>query len=106
MTIATPEMRIAKGMQSVEESAWFGLNLDERPSIVDTASIEYVIWLTEFFVTEDLFDLPLVGEDSDPDNDGDENRLEYFANLDPTDTNDRFRFSFGGVEDRILNSAS
>lgn len=101
-SIATSQSWFAIGADSVAESPWFGLNLDSRASIVDTAPVEYVIWLTEFFATEDLFNLQLVAEDADPDNDGEINRLEYFADLDPTDNDDRFRFSFGGVENRVL----
>ncbi len=95
-TVLALEVRESWGADSVAESPRFGLNLDPRVSIVDTAPVDYVIWLTQFYTIEDLFNLPLVAEDSDPDNDGGLNRFEYRANLDPTDAGDRIRISFDG----------
>ncbi len=77
------EGAIAYAAQSVSESEPFGLNLDGRPSIVDTASVDYVVWLSEYFELEALFDLDLVSEDSDADSDGRVNLFEYRAGLDP-----------------------
>ncbi len=81
----------SQATQSVAESPPFGLNFDGRPSIIDTAPVDYVVWLTEFFTTEDLFNIQLVAEEADADSDGRSNRFEYLAALDPSSGDQEFK---------------
>ncbi len=77
--------------QVMSESHPFGLNLDGRPSILEIAPVDYVVWLAEFFTMEDLFNVELVAEEGDADSDGKSNRFEYLAALDPTNGEENFR---------------
>ena len=88
--------------QFVSESPPFSLNLDGRPSIADTASMDYVLWLTEFFTIEDLFDVLLVAEESDADFDGKTNRSEYLAASNPVSGNQDFRIAIIDGESRSI----
>lgn len=88
--------------QSVEESAPFALNLDGRESILEQASVDYVVWLGSFFDVEDLFDLSKVDQNADPDFDGESNLFEFWANSNPASREDDFRIELPvGLENTL-----
>ena len=92
----------ALATQSVEESAPFSLNLDGRVSILEQAPVDYVVWLSSFFEVEDLFDLSKVGQDADPDFDGETNLFEFWANSNPANREADFRIMLPLVEGEAI----
>ncbi|EDY81096.1 PEGA domain family [Verrucomicrobiia bacterium DG1235] len=51
----------------------------------ETEQAEFLTWLAQYFSEEELADASLAGESADPDMDGQANRYEFVARVDPTD---------------------
>ena len=73
--------------QAVSESNWIELEFRSQ---------EFLTWLRIYFSEEDLYDVHLADSEADPDGDGDSNRFEFLAKLDPTDREIRFKITFSG----------
>ena len=60
------------------------------------ADDSWQVWLEDHFSGEQLSDANFVGDLADPDGDGQNNRFEFLAKMDPMDRESRLRLDFAG----------